>query len=139
MSSMMEVLVNIKQEKTKRLFFLSCWTLNRWNQADKFGGGLDSNIKHNVIDILCLTTHFRSVAREEDGGLAFYPVTNKEMCTAFLELRMEGKPNKRCSNMGRWQHSDLTKSDILCDEHKVEVEPFFPDVHHGKWEKIEGG
>lgn len=134
MSSMMEAQINLKQEKTKRLFFLSYWTLDRWNQADELGGGLDSNIKHNVIDILCLTTHFRSVAREEDNGLAFYPVTNKEMCTA-IELSMDGELKKACQNIGRWKHSTLMKSDILCDEHKTEVEAFVPR----KWEKIEGG
>ncbi len=78
---MMEALANlesIEQEKTKRLFFLSCWTLERWNQAEELGGGLDVNIKHDVVEILALTTHFRSVAREEDNGLAFYPVTGKE-------------------------------------------------------------
>ncbi len=144
MSSMMEALASIEEQRAKRLLFLPCWTLKRWNQANELGGGLDANVKHNVVDILALTTFYRSVAREEEGGLAFYPVTKEEYqwittsvkCTVVSRGK-NGMLENRCGNKAEWRHPQRRKHEVFCDKCKNIITGIFPKS--GKWEKIEGG
>ncbi len=137
MSSMLEALTSLEQEKTKRLFFLPHWTLIRWNRAGNLEGGLDGEVKHNVIELLSLTTYYRSVGMEEDGGLAFYPITKKESQCTVTGRDKDGMLTKRCPNKAEWKHSQRKKHEMYCDKCKNVITGIFPKS--GKWEKIEGG